>query len=136
MNILTPSYSKTSLVERKCVCASTVLSMILEKLSFSHRIYGRKKQFLSKSYRTQNYVHFHQLQLCWISTSNMPITKQQSGSAVFRVVYVHWIHARYMSWLIHLKYFRNDLFSIYTWSIHNITESKFELIPRVKFQQQ
>ena len=36
LHILTPSYFKTSLVENKCVCASTVCSRIHEKLSFAH----------------------------------------------------------------------------------------------------
>ena len=55
------------------------------------------------------------LLLHWILKSNVPITKQWSGSLVFRVVHLRWIHARYMSWFIHLKYSRISLFSIYIW---------------------
>ena len=76
LHILTSFYSKTSPVQNKCVCASTVCSRIYEKLSFSqedfhfHNCGGRKK-ILSESHQIKNYVQFLQLQLHWISTSNV-----------------------------------------------------------------
>ena len=102
LHIITPSYFKTSLLENKCVCASTVCYWIHEKLSFAHKdfhfyikVLKEKVDSVTKSSNPKLYS-LPATAAALVLTSNVPNIKQWSGSLVFRVIHLHWIHARYM----------------------------------------